>query len=162
MWRSLLAVLGGTLLVGPTHGSKPQSIEGVWQAVQVSITAPSPRIIPIPAPRANLTILTATHYSRVEVHAEGARPTLSNPANATAEELRAAWGPLFSEAGIYDISGNVITLRPIVAKNPDAMASGAFTSHTFRLQGDTLWVTPQRSQHGPVSNPATIKLVRVE
>ncbi|MEP6496274.1 MAG: hypothetical protein ABJF01_26640 [bacterium] len=162
MWRPLLAVVSGILLAGPTHESKPQSIEGVWQAVQWSVTAPSPRITPIPAPRANLTILTATHYSRVEVHAEGARPTLSNPASASAEELRAAWGPLVSEAGSYEVTGNVITLRPIVAKNPDGMVSGAFTSHTFRLQGDTLWVTPQRSQHGPASSPATIKLVRVE
>jgi hypothetical protein len=90
------------------------------------------------------------------------RPSVPNPASATADELRAAWGPLFSEAGSYEITGSVITMRPVVAKNPDAMARGAFTTHTFRLQGDTLWVTAQRNQNGPVSNPATAKLVRVE
>ena len=163
MQRSLLALLGGALLIGrgPARESKPGSIEGVWQAVEVKVTGPSPRTIMIPAPRPNLTILTRTHYSRVEVHADRPRPVLFNPANATADELRAVWGTFIGEAGTYEISGDVITMRPIVAKNPAAMARGAFTTHTFRQQGDTLWVTDQRNQSGPVANPVTAKLVRV-
>ena len=46
---------------------------------------------------------------------------------ATADELRAAWGPFVGEAGTYEVTtGNVITMRPIAAKNPAAMVPGAF------------------------------------
>ncbi|HTE47335.1 MAG TPA: hypothetical protein VK636_18940 [Gemmatimonadaceae bacterium] len=164
MQRSLLALLGSTLFagLGPAHVTKPPSVQGVWQAVQVTVTGPSPRTVMIPEPRANLTTLTATHYSRVEVHAEGPRSTSFDAASATATELRAVWGPFVGEAGRYEVSGNVITMRPLAAKNPSTMARGAFTTHTFRLQGDTLWVTDQGNQNGPIANPVTAKLVRVE
>ena len=165
MQRLLLALLGAGVLSSPdlARDSKPGSVQGVWEAVQVTMTGPSPRTITIPEPRANVTILTAKHYSRVEVHAEGPRPPIADIASATADELRAAWGPFFGEAGTYEITGgNTITMRPVAAKNPAAMAPGAFTTHTFRLQGDTLWVTDQRNQNGPIANPVTAKLVRIE
>ena len=165
MQRLLLALLGAGFLSSTdfARDSKSGSVQGVWEAVQVTVTGPSPRTITIPEPRANVTILTAKHYSRVEVHAEGPRPAPTDVANATADELRAAWGPFFGEAGSYEITGdNTITMRPVVAKNPAAMAPGAFTTHTFRMQGDTLWVTDQRNQNGPIANPVTAKLVRIE
>jgi hypothetical protein len=165
MQRSLLAQLGGALLFssGSARVSKPGSIEGVWQAVEVKVTGPTPRTVVVPEPRANLTILTAKHYSRVEVHTDVPRPAPSDIAKATADELRAVWGPFIGEAGTYEITGdNVVTMRPSVAKNPTAMVRGAFIIRAFRLQGDTLWITDQRNQSGPIAYPATAKLVRVE
>ena len=82
---------------------------------------------------------------------------------ASADELRAAWGPFAGEAGTYEVTtDNVITMRPLVAKNPAAMAPGAFVTYSYKLDGDTLWVTQQRNQNGPFANPVTIKVVRVE
>ena len=58
-----------------SQGSRSaESIQGVWQAVEVTITGPGARTIAIPEPRPNLTIITARHYSRVEVQSEGPRP----------------------------------------------------------------------------------------
>jgi hypothetical protein len=77
--------------------------------------------------------------------------------------LRATWGPFFAEAGTYERSGaNVLTMRPLVAKNPAAMSSGWFVAYTYRVQGDTLWLTEQRNQRGPITSPHTVKLARVE
>ena len=53
-------------------------------------------------------------------------------------------------------------MRPIAAKNPAAMAPGAFITYSYKLDGDTLWVTQQRNQNGPFANPVTVKAVRVE
>ena len=90
------------------------------------------------------------------------RPTPADIAKASADELRAVWGPFVGEAGTYEISsGNVITMRPIVAKNPAAMKPGAFTTWSYRLEGNTLWVTAKANQNGPV-DPVTVKAVRVE
>jgi hypothetical protein len=42
------------------------------------------------------------------------------------------------------------------------MVPGAFIVYSYKLNGDTLWVTQQRNQNGPFANPFTLKLVRVE
>jgi len=160
----LLVLLGVGLLTNRevAQESKTDSLQGVWQVVEVRMTAPTPRTITIPEPRPNLTILTAGHYSRVSVEAEGPRPILADVSKASADELRAAWGPFAAEAGTYEIKGDVITMRPIAAKNPAAMAPGAFSTWSYELAGDTLRVTAQGNQNGPIANPVTVKAVRVE
>jgi hypothetical protein len=143
-------------------GSKPASLQGVWQTVEVTLTGPGARTIAIPEPRPNLMIVAARHYSRVEVQAEGPRPIPADVAKASADELRAVWAPFVGEAGTYEVDGNVITMRPLAAKNPAAMAPGAFITYSYKLDRDTIWVTQQRNQNGPFANPVTIKAVRVE
>lgn len=144
-------------------GSKRDSIQGAWQAAEVTVTGPEARTITIPEPRPNLIVFTARHYSRVEIHAEGKRPVPPDMTRATAGELRALWGPFVGEAGTYELAaGNLMTMRPIVAKNPAAMAPGAFVTYSYKLAGDTLWVTFQKNQSGPIVDPVTVKAVRVE
>lgn len=164
MTKFLSAVaMGAALTAGTAAGqSKSGSLQGVWQTVEVSFPGPTPRTINIPQPRPNLAIITAKHYSRVQVDAEGPRPIPADIAKASADELRAVWGPFVGEAGTYEISeGNVITMRPFVAKNPAAMKSGAFTTWSYKLDGNTVWVTAMTNQNGPVDH-VTIKAIRVE
>jgi len=142
---------------------KRESIQGVWQAVEVEFTGPAARTIAIPEPRTNLTILTARHYSRVDVQADGPRPIPADVSKASADELRAVWGPFVGEAGTYEVTtGHRMTMRPIAAKNPAVMGSGVFITYSYRLDGDTMWVTQQRNQNGPFAHPVTIKVVRIE
>src|SRR5215813_4188132 len=98
-----IATLGLALLTGPASHAQTTgtSIQGVWKIVEATITGPGARTIPF-GDRPNLTIITAKHYSRVEVQADGPRPILADVAKATADELRAAWGPVVSEAGTYE------------------------------------------------------------
>jgi hypothetical protein len=160
----LLFILGIALLTSEaiTGQTKSQSIQGVWQAVEVTMPGPTKRTITIPEPRPNLTVITAKHYSRVQVEAEGPRPSVADVTKASADELRAAWGPFYAEAGTYEVGGDLITLRPAAAKNPAAMAPGAFTTWSFTIENDTLRVTAERNQNGPIADPVTVTLVRVE
>jgi hypothetical protein len=164
--KKLVAVLFSVALLtgGNVAGqSSRRSLQGVWQAVEVTVRGPGARIITIPEPRPNLIIVTARHYSRVEVHADGPRPVPADVTKASADELRAVWGPFIGEAGTYETTdGNVLTMRPVAAKNPAVMAPGAFITYSYKLDGDTLWVTVQKDQNGPIVNPVTVKAVRVE
>ena len=164
MRRLLLAALSVGLLAGQGTAAQPAraSIQGVWRVVEAAITGPGARTIAF-AERPNLTIITAKHYSRVEVQADGPRPILADVAKASADELRAVWGPFVGEAGTYELtSDNRMTMRPIAAKNPAVMGPGVFITYSYKLDGDTIWVTQQRNQHGPFANPVTIKAVRIE
>ena len=168
MTRPVMRLLFAALSVGLTIGqgitaqSTRDSVHGVWRVVEAVITGPGARTIAF-AERPNLTIITARHYSRVEVQADGPRPVLADVARATADELRAVWGPFVSEAGTYEVTpGGVITMRPIASKNPAVMGPGVFITYSYKLDGDTLSLTQQRNQNGPFANPFTLKLVRVE
>ena len=164
MKRRLLAALSVGLVAsqGIAAQSPRESIQGVWRIVEATITGPAARTIAF-AERPNLTIITARHYSRVEIQADGPRPILADAATASADELRAVWGPVVSEAGTYEAtSGGVITMRPIASKNPAVMGPGVFITYAYKLEGNTLSLTQQRNQNGPFANPFTLKLVRVE
>ena len=158
--NTMLAVTAVAGLSGAALESRSSSIEGVWRAVEVTTTGPGARTISGLQP--NLTILTRKHFSHMEIHADGSRPSLADPSKASADELRQAWGPFVAEAGNYETSGGHFVTHPIIAKNPAGMAPGSFTSYTYRIVGDTLWLTAERDQRGAAANPATIKFTRVE
>jgi hypothetical protein len=160
---SVVAISVAALTADRAAGqSSSGSIQGVWQAVEVTFPGPNSHTISIREPRPNLTIITARHYSRVQVDADGSRPMPADITKVTADELRAMWGPFVGEAGTYELSeGNVITMHPIVAKNPAAMTSGAFTTWSYKRDGNTMWVTARANQNGPV-DAVTVKAIRVE
>jgi hypothetical protein len=163
--KLLFAILTVGLLTsqGVAGQSKRESIQGVWQTVEVSITGPGARTITIREPRPNLAIITAKHYSRVEDQSERPRPIPADVATATADELRAVWGPFVGEAGTYEVTAdNRMTMRPIAAKNPAVMGPGVFITYSYKLDGNTIWLTQQRNQNGPFANPVTVKAVRIE
>ena len=164
MKRLVFAALSVGLLIsqGTAAQSTRASIQGVWRVVEATITGTGARTIAF-AERPNLTIITAKHYSRVEVQADGPRPVLADVAKASADELRAVWGPFVSEAGTYEVApGNLVTMRPIASKNPAVMGPGVFITYSYTMDGNTLSLTQQRNQSGPLANPFTLKLVRVE
>lgn len=146
-------------VVALTADDSRTAVDGVWRTVEVVVKGAKPQTF---KPVATLAIFHGRHYSRVEVHAEGPLPLLKDAATASADELRAVWGPFVGEAGTFDLSGNVITMQALVAKNPAAMTTGATSVYTYQRNGDTLTLTQVRTHLGPSPAPATIKLVRVE
>jgi len=158
----LAAVTVALLASQAAAQSTRRSIQGVWRVEEATITGPAARTISF-ADRPNLTIITDKYYSRVEVQADGPRPMLTDPAKATADQLRAVWGPFVGEAGTYELSSDgAITMRPIASKNPAVMGSGVFIVYSYTLEGDRLLLTQQRNQNGPFPNPFKLRLVRVE
>ena len=164
MKKLLFVALGVVCLTSqqPAAQSTRASIQGVWRIVEATIPGPSGRTIAF-ADRPNMTIFTASHYSRVEVQADGPRPDLADVSKATADELRAVWGPVVAETGTYELGpAGVITMRPIASKNPAVMGPSVFIAYSYTLNGDTLSLTQQRNQNGPFANPFSLRLVRVE
>jgi hypothetical protein len=163
--RLLLVLFSVGFLTGASVEAQTRtgSIQGVWQVVEVRMSGPNPSTITVPQPRSNLTIITARHYSRVEDQSERPRPIPADVARASADELRAVWGPFVGEAGTYEVTAdNRMTMRPIAAKNPAVMGPGVFITYSYKLDGNTIWLTQQRNQNGPFANPVTVKAVRIE
>src|SRR5215469_5411536 len=83
LWLAGLALTSNINALGQ---SKRRPLEGVWQVAEVTRSGAAGAMLSQPGP--NLTIFAAKHYSRIDVHTQRPRPALSNPATATAEELR--------------------------------------------------------------------------
>ena len=146
-------------------GATQQSIQGVWQAVKITTTGPAPARSTIREPRPNLTVITGKHYTRVEDQSEKPRAVLADPAKASADELRAVWGPFSPKPDTYELNDRrqSITMWPIVSKIAGAvMGPGVFITYSLKREGNTMWVTQQRNQNGPFADPFTIKVVRIE
>jgi hypothetical protein len=143
--------------------SKP-SIEGVWRMVELTITdSPAGRRDPFGAYgvgmhtrlQPDLMIFTAKHYSRTTDTGAEPRPTIlyTVPGKPTLDELQAEWGPFVANAGTYDLSGNTLTLRATVAKNPRAQREKNYTRLTVKLEGNNLWLTPIDTEARPHPKP---------
>jgi hypothetical protein len=155
----IVAMVGGRS-AAPSAAEPNAAVQGVWRTLEVVVPGAPGRKF---KPDATLAIFHGRHYSRVEVHAEQPRPLLADAATASADQLRAVWGPFVAEAGTFELSGSdVITMRATVAKNPAAMRDGAASVYTYRREGNRLTLTEVRTPAGPSSQPITVTLIRVE
>ena len=153
----MVAVTVGRL--APAAQESNDALQGVWRTVEVVVPGTPARTF---RPQATLAIFHGRHYSRIEVHAEQPRPLLADQATASADELRAVWGPFVGEAGMFELSGDTLTMQAMVAKNPATMRPGAPSVYTYQRHGDLLTLTQVRSAGLSSPNPATITLSRVE
>jgi hypothetical protein len=155
---SLAIVVGATGWVNAQ--SKPSPLEGAWSIQQITFAKPPANP---PNKPTGLILFVGNHYSNQFV-SDSSRPAFSEggAAKATADQLRAIWGPLTSNGGTFTVSGNTIRFVATVAKNPAVMAAGNWFEDTFTLNGDTLVLTATRDNNGPAANPQTIRLTRAK
>ena len=148
-WGTLIAGLiwlGGAL---PAAFAEDSPLVGAWQLDSEQ------------SAWAALYLFTPTRYSMVMAASD--RRDIADTSKATADELRAIWGPLLANAGTYEIAGDLVTIHPLVAKAPVVMKSGANEVYQFRIDGKTLTLRQVRNARGvAVPSAPTFKFVRVE
>jgi hypothetical protein len=158
----LITALAGAAMFAQSRAGNQPAFQGVWRIAEVTTTGPNASTNARPQP--SLYIFAGRHYSIIRVNGDKPRPNLpQDVAKATAAELNAVYGaPLTAQSGTYEVSGGNVTLRPTVAKNPATMAPNNFTTYSFKLDGRTLVLTNTSTPTGPVANPTTYKLERIE
>jgi hypothetical protein len=115
----------------PSTTTNASAVEGVWKAVHVTTAAGEE----IERTTPNLMIFTATHYASVRTNQP---PREQLPDDPTDEQLLAAWRPFNASAGTYEVQGNEIHAKVIVAKDPNSTAEQRENTSTFEVDGDTL------------------------
>jgi hypothetical protein len=142
----LLAAVFNTASAAPAAGSP---LVGAWQFDAGD------------SPAAGLYLFTPTRYSMMIVPTD--RADIADTSKASADELRAMWGPMLANAGSYEVSGDQITIHPLVAKIPVVMKPGANEVYQFHVEGKTLTLKQVRNARGvAVDSAPTRKFVRVE
>src|SRR5262249_32780978 len=143
--------------IGVAQSKSTSPLIGVWRVAEVTVTGPNARKITSPQP--GLFIFTARHYALETVTSDAPRPELPPADKRTDKQIVDAFGPFTANAGSYEIKGNEVTNKVIVAKNPGTMKAGRFQIYSFRSEGkDTLWLTQKATDEGPAQDPVTFKL----
>jgi hypothetical protein len=154
------------VVYGQSPTTVPATLRGVWQIVEQSTTGPTGRTVDrTPVGLGGMIIVTERHWSYITETGDQPRPLLQGgAAAATADGLRAAWGPFDAQGGLVEVVGNELHLRHLVAKNPAPVTQpGALLVVSFKVEGkDTAWITQVRTNAGPFQNPFTLKLKRLE
>ena len=157
LWIVLL--MATAALSQSAAGKNP--LQGVWKVTEITTTGPNAATNKTPQP--GFIIFTAGYYSMSTVNTDKPRADLPTDINtASAAQLRDAWGPFTGQSGTYEIKGSEVTRHPLASKTPAVMKSGNFSTDMFKIEGKTLTLVGKANQAGPVTNPNTIKLTRVE
>jgi hypothetical protein len=153
------ALIGVGRAAGFAQGGSPSDIVGVWRISEV--TMPNGRKVTDPQP--SLGIFTKRHYSAIAVTSDAPRPELPEGAQQTDKQAADAFAAFRAQAGTYEVKGNEITYKILVAKNPSTMKAGSFVIDSFRVEGkDTLFFTRKATDAGPARSATTWKLTRLE
>ena len=146
----LLAVFVLLPVVSFAQQGAASPIDGVWTIAEITATGANPTTNKSPQP--SLLIFARGHYSWLNVNGTTARkqsPPLATPGKPTDAEKAARfdeWQPLTANTGTFEVKGNTLTRRLLVAKNVNAMSATTATVQQFKLDGNTLWLT------GPAPN----------
>jgi hypothetical protein len=147
------------VLVTVQSAAAQGKLQGVWKVTEVTLTGPNARTITVTQP--SLYIFTKKHFCFAEIRGEKPQPDLPQK-DATDAQKVATWTPFNAALGTYEIKGTTFTGRVIVAKNPYMMKPGNFGTGDFKIEGNTLTITVKATDAGPVANPYTMKMVRLE
>jgi Lipocalin-like domain len=150
--RIFVAVLIGMSLLTATRSSimtaAESPLQGAWQVMNPANGM------------AGIFIFSGKHYSMMAASTD--RPDITDLSSATADDLRALYGPMVGNAGVYEIAGNQVTIRPVVAKIPIVMKPGAYEVYEFKIENNNLTLTQRRNVRGPVERGTVWTLTRVE
>jgi hypothetical protein len=133
------------------HGQMKNPLVGAWKVTEIA----NPGNPPLANPQAGLYLFTEKHYSAVRLN--GTRPLPYYPSNdvATDADKVAVFNTLYMNTGAYTVSGNKLTLSPLVAKSAFAMAPGRTLQYEFTVTGDVLTLIQKPKGPG-------LKFIRVE
>ena len=155
-----IVALAGIIVAGQQSASQAK-IQGVWRLVERTTTGPGAYTTKTPQPV--MWVFTPKYFSQIRIDSNKPLADLADAAKATADELRAAWGPFTASAGTYELSdGNIVTFRVEVGKSNAQMGPGNFYTWSYKLEGNTLSLTNVGGMNGPVAFPGTMKFTRVE
>ncbi len=112
------------------------ALQGAW--VVTSYTDTSGTVYSEPQP--GLIVFTGTHYSQMYANSVEPREQFADNAAQTDAEIVTAYNSFTANSGRYEVSGDTITYRAYLAKNPNYMGGWPDNAQSaaFRIEGETL------------------------
>ena len=138
--------------------AQSKSIQGVWK-LNEQTSGGTTKVISQPS----MYVFTKKHYSIIYVSSDTPRAVVDDLSKMTADELRATFVTGFvANAGTYELKGGKLTMHPTVAKSPNFMQAGVWSTSAVTITGNAMTLVSESNNTGPVQNPTTSKFTRIE
>lgn len=159
----LLSVAGFvTAVAGCADGlqsrdSPATRLVGAWRIVEATRVTPDSSWTNHD-PQPGLYIFTDRHFSIMLIPGDSVRQDILP--DATPGQRLAAFDDFIADAGTYEATDTLLTMRNMIAKIPDVMSSGAGGPYRYWISGDTL--TLRFSAGWAAGGVTTYRLLRLE
>ena len=132
-------------------------LQGAWVVTSWEVGGET-----VAEPQPGLIVFTETHYSMMYVDVAEPREQYAGE-EMTDAEILGAYGTLTANSGRYEVSGNQLTTRAYVAKDPNYMGTWPENAetYTFQVEGETLHLE-WPSGWGPGKRSGTFRKVEGE
>ncbi len=117
-----------------------QPLQGAWHLVEVWGSNPTEGEWRTTTVQPSVYLFQDGYYSIAAVGGDEKRPQMkegATRAGLTAEEAASVWIRYTSNSGRYELAGDQLTIRPIVALWPNFMEGGSVI-YTFAMEGERL------------------------
>jgi hypothetical protein len=145
------------LAAAPSAMAQTDKLIGVWKLTEVVTTGPDARLIPNVQPM--ISFVNKKHMGILGYMSDKPMPEL--PQNPTDAQVVAALNSLWARADTYEVNGNTVSLRNIVAKDTNTKPGDILIAR-YRFEADTLLMTVISDKNGPLENPYILKFTRLE
>ena len=112
----MLVALSCVFVTSNAFAQSPGSLKGAWKVV--AVTAADGKVDTAPQP--GLYVFSDKHYSTQRVNS--ARPATAGVSSPDKDRL-AAYDAFTANTGTYEVKGNTLTTKPLVAKNPSVIGT---------------------------------------
>ncbi len=130
----LVVVAGATIAWRTSIAERNPALQGAWVVTSWEVEGEA-----VAEPQPGLIVFTETHYSMMYVNKAEPREQYAGEEMMDSETL-AAYGTFTANSGRYEVSGNELTTRAYVAKDPNYMGTWPENpnTYTFQVEGETL------------------------
>jgi hypothetical protein len=151
-------VFGMSLILALSGFAAAQEVTGAWRLDEIS--GPDGKTAKFTNP--NTYLFTKGHFSIIRI--EGDKPRSTDPwMEMTRDQLIDAYIKQFTASGgTYEMKGSTLTMKTTIAKNPAFMARANWISYAVKFNGQTMTLTATATNEGPIKNPQTMTLTRLD
>ena len=153
-------VLGMSLMLVLSGFAAAQEVAGAWRLDEATLPGPEGKTAKFSNP--NIYLFTKGHFSIIRI--EGDKPRLTDSwTTMTPEQVIDTYIKQFTASGgTYEMKGSTLTMKTTIAKNPNIMTRGDWISYTVKLNGQSMTLTATATNEGPIKNPMSMTLTRLD
>jgi hypothetical protein len=153
-------VLGLFVILVLSGFAAAQEVAGTWRLDEVTTSGTDGKTSKFT--NANMYLFTRGHFSIIRVEGDKPRST-DSWTTMTPEQVIDTYVKQFTASGgTYDMKGSMLTMKTTIAKNPGFMARANWISYAVKVTGQTMTLTATATNEGPIKNPQTMTLTRLD
>ena len=137
-----------------------QEVAGAWRLDEATLPGPERKTAKFGNP--NIYLFTKGHFSIIRIEGDKPRSTESWTTMTPEQVIDTYVKQFTASGGTYEMKGNTLTMKTTIAKNPNIMTRGDWISYAVKINARSMTLTATATNEGPIKNPMSMTLTRLD